>query len=140
MVGGSIQFQSLQHVELGFRARSRAFLVRCLVCGTGREQVGPKSLKFDGIGAAGFGRVNQSHRQIERSVVVYASLGNDEYPWHRDALFYSASRSANINSGLRQITHDRSTGSDHATTGDLDPFYYCCSSANHREATDRDAP
>jgi hypothetical protein len=48
------------------------------VGGPGDEQLSPECLEFDGVGAAGFGRVHQPQGEVKRSIVVYPRLGNDE--------------------------------------------------------------
>ena len=81
-VSRGIQFQPLQHLELGFCFRRRALLIRRLVGGPGGEQISPECLELDGIGAAGFGRVDQAQGEVNRPIVVYPRLGNDEYVCH----------------------------------------------------------
>ena len=139
LVGCGIQFQPLQHLELGFRACRRTLLIRRLVGGTSGKQISPECLELDGIGAAGFGRVDQLQGKIERSVVVHSRLGNDEDVRHVSSYFIAAGRAADINTRFRKIMHDGRSRSDDAAGRDLDSLNYRCPGANHREAPDRDA-
>ncbi len=62
-VGRGIQFQPLQHFELGLCICCGSFLISCLVSRTGREQISAERLEFNRISAAGFGRVDQTAKR-----------------------------------------------------------------------------
>src|SRR3984885_15597804 len=83
----SVEFEPLQHFELGLRVCRRTLLVGRLVGGSRGEPVSAERLELDGIGAAGFGGIDQLQSEIQRPVVVYSCLGNDEYVRHQDFYF-----------------------------------------------------
>ncbi len=79
LVGRGVQFQPLQHFELGFRIGRRAFLIGALWA----ERVASRSARnvwnLTASAPLALAASTNCKARFKRSVVIYPRLGNDEY-------------------------------------------------------------